>query len=377
VSQLADSTYFLGFLWTLWALIDAFAIRKRDSSAAFEVFGYALATTATGMALRLFLLHFKYGSGDQANQAQRSVEENLQKFSVMMQGTYVSLERFTAQLGLLSSQLQVLSKQVNASTTDMSSTQQQMVGEVRTVISKTVEDIRSELKAPVQEYGRSIRAFTANVNKQSEVFATSAQVASNAMVEAATNSSKSVEAVVQTGAARISAEMTNLVATAGSSIQGVVSNFRDLGSISFPTAKLLEFSTSVDGLQKSCDQLAKTLGPLGGIQSALEGTARKLDSSSALISGELEKVASRVARVEVPERVVVDVSALTKALEGLKRSVEGLLITSSDDRWQSAPRNAADAMGKLTIALEQLRRTVQATERPVKSDGSRWTFFWK
>src|SRR5439155_19162463 len=37
VAQLADSAYFLGFLWTLWALIDSFVLKNTDpNDAAFR-----------------------------------------------------------------------------------------------------------------------------------------------------------------------------------------------------------------------------------------------------------------------------------------------------------------------------------------------------
>src|SRR5947209_11787600 len=49
VAQLADSMYFMGFVWTLWALIDSFVLRVNTSDAIFRTFGYALVTTATGM----------------------------------------------------------------------------------------------------------------------------------------------------------------------------------------------------------------------------------------------------------------------------------------------------------------------------------------
>src|SRR6266404_6692408 len=75
VAQLADSAYFLGFLWTLWALIDSFVLKRSiGAEGAFRVFGYALVTTAAGMATRLYLLQFKYGAADQAAEAEFSVE---------------------------------------------------------------------------------------------------------------------------------------------------------------------------------------------------------------------------------------------------------------------------------------------------------------
>src|SRR5260370_19699008 len=42
VVQLADSLYFLGFLWTLWALIFSLVFTNiRDAEGVFRVFGYS------------------------------------------------------------------------------------------------------------------------------------------------------------------------------------------------------------------------------------------------------------------------------------------------------------------------------------------------
>lgn len=95
IAQLADSVYFLGFLWTLWALIDSFVLKSSTSAeAAFRIFGYALVTTAAGMGARLYLLNFKYGSADQVGEAQAAVEENLKKFSEAAQGACGTISDF-------------------------------------------------------------------------------------------------------------------------------------------------------------------------------------------------------------------------------------------------------------------------------------------
>ena len=53
-SRFADSIYFMGFLWTLYALIDALIIRQgAEITDIRTAFGYALITTGAGMFLRL------------------------------------------------------------------------------------------------------------------------------------------------------------------------------------------------------------------------------------------------------------------------------------------------------------------------------------
>src|SRR5262249_44366707 len=55
-TRVADSVYFLGFLWTLYALIDNLIWRPSEDLGVkqiLRIFGYALVTTAAGMFLRL------------------------------------------------------------------------------------------------------------------------------------------------------------------------------------------------------------------------------------------------------------------------------------------------------------------------------------
>jgi len=95
VGQLADSMYFMGFVWTLWALIDSFVIHQLETAdAIFRTFGYALVTTAAGMFCRLAILQFKYTATEQTHDAQESVEELLLKFSSSLEATRQMLEKW-------------------------------------------------------------------------------------------------------------------------------------------------------------------------------------------------------------------------------------------------------------------------------------------
>lgn len=99
VGQLADAIYFLGFLWTLWALIDSFVIHHLSiTEAVFRAFGYALVTTASGMFLRLALLQFSYSAEDQVPVSEQHVEEEIIRFSKAIKETVESLGGFKTQI---------------------------------------------------------------------------------------------------------------------------------------------------------------------------------------------------------------------------------------------------------------------------------------
>src|SRR5881396_209812 len=82
-AKLADSVYFLGFLWTLYALIDALVFRRGQIKAdqVFVVFGYALVTTACGMFLRLLVLQFQRTLPDQIVEARDEIDQRVRAFT--------------------------------------------------------------------------------------------------------------------------------------------------------------------------------------------------------------------------------------------------------------------------------------------------------
>ena len=80
-SKVADSVYFMGFLWTLWALIDLLIIggSKLGAQDLYVAFGYALTATAAGMFCRLSILQFFRTVEDQENEAVDSIDVHVKR----------------------------------------------------------------------------------------------------------------------------------------------------------------------------------------------------------------------------------------------------------------------------------------------------------
>jgi hypothetical protein len=76
-AKFADSLYFMGFLWTLAALIDAVVSEEMKVNTVFQAFGYALSTTGLGMALRVAVLQFQRTLPDQLEEGERSLEQSI------------------------------------------------------------------------------------------------------------------------------------------------------------------------------------------------------------------------------------------------------------------------------------------------------------
>lgn len=98
VGQLADSVYFLGFLWTLWAMIDSFVLHDQTIiESIFRAFGYALITTASGTFLRLALLQFSYSAEDQLPVSHEQIEAEIIRFTNAIVDASESLKGFKTQ----------------------------------------------------------------------------------------------------------------------------------------------------------------------------------------------------------------------------------------------------------------------------------------
>jgi methyl-accepting chemotaxis protein len=77
-ARVADSVYFMGFWWTLWALINVLLSPGQLTAAKlYETFGYALITTAAGMFARLALLQFYRTLEDQEDQAVDQIDQRV------------------------------------------------------------------------------------------------------------------------------------------------------------------------------------------------------------------------------------------------------------------------------------------------------------
>jgi len=76
----ADSLYYMGFLWALFALIATFVVwpaPKLTPDAMLTTFGYALVTTFSGMLLRLVIVQFQDTGADRLVQAQETIDRRV------------------------------------------------------------------------------------------------------------------------------------------------------------------------------------------------------------------------------------------------------------------------------------------------------------
>jgi chaperonin cofactor prefoldin len=78
--QFADSLYYMGFLWAVFALIAAFVLwpaPKLTADAVLTTFGYALVATFSGMLLRVLVIQFQATLSDRVVYAQETIDRRV------------------------------------------------------------------------------------------------------------------------------------------------------------------------------------------------------------------------------------------------------------------------------------------------------------
>src|SRR6478735_2795151 len=78
--RFADSFYYMGFLWAIFALISAFVLwpaPRLTADAVLTTFGYALVTTFCGMLFRLVIIQFQDTHPDRFVHAQEAIDHRM------------------------------------------------------------------------------------------------------------------------------------------------------------------------------------------------------------------------------------------------------------------------------------------------------------
>jgi hypothetical protein len=368
VTQLADSAYFLGFLWTLWALIDSFVLNRPSTAdtadTAFRVFGYALITTAAGMTVRLYLLQFKYGADDQAAEADLSIERNLQVLLEAMKNASSSIDVFQQQVNLVSREIAKLSKTLESAEHGFAETHGETMNAIRKNIGGTVDEIRGALKAPVQEYGRSIRAFTANVDQQSSFLVQTIQKTTAAVGEAVEDGAAKATRVINDAGQSISSDHSTISKKLADEVAELVHKVHEMSvrltATDAPVTQLKKIEDTFNGLADAADELKVSMSGGGGIKTALDAFATETEKRTQATGDALESLTSRLRSVIVPPQVEIDLSGLTRSADSFQRATKDLLQVIGDPRWNTAPDTALSSILQLSKSLDKLRQSLDA-----------------
>jgi esterase/lipase len=328
VGQLADSLYFLGFLWTLWALIDSFVIHQMSiAEAVFRAFGYALITTATGMFLRLFLLQFGYSEEEQIRLAERTVEEEIARFSQEVRNAVDSISAFRRQTDdALSAWIDSLNKSTGALKMAVDDVRVQtadlkdVLAEIHKVSVDHVEKlVEMALDQLVRKFEPSLEALN-NANKQ---FVAEVNVSATKVKNAVDSGIRSVEVAIHA----ITEQMRSGLARSADAISG----------------SLEESARSID---KAITAFAETLSEqTANLGSGLESLSRQIQQIR--VPGDIieKTVAQQVATAT--EGLVVSTRALQDAMKGATATFTETLLAQT--------ANLGSGLANLSKQIQEIR----------------------
>jgi hypothetical protein len=377
-SQLADSMYFMGFVWTLWALIDSFVIRQINTGdAIFRVFGYALVTTACGMFGRLVILQFKYTGTEQSTGAQESVEDVLLKFAVTLDGTRKILDDWHASLA--------------AATETINTGNASLVG----AIDLAKHELHTTIVAATKSYGLMLDTTKSHLGS---IVAGIGTDLSCTLRDSLTNGLSDFGAQTAANLTQVREATTGLVATIKRTNTGLGNSITDLTETVNATSRDLTSATStlenaVATISGSVTQVTGTLDAFGeSIRQATTGVAEKMAGFADVIKDEIKLGLDHI-EVKPSVPLVVDESALVNSMAPLHGAMSGIgnsvrdIRATMDARIPNGVPAAAElarlvekavtdsVVANLNGRLEAISRDVRDIQTKVNTKKSGW-FTW-
>jgi len=320
ISQLADSLYFMGFLWTLWALIDSFIFRglSKDESV-FRAFGYALVTTATGMFVRLLLLQFMFWSDDQQALADREIESSLTIFLKSVKDVGDSLSELKTNL------------------TQVNKTHAKSIATANAAITRATEEKLKELDSAIEGVVASITRRADTLNKA---------------VDAATQKANAAAQHIDESTARAAAGAARAEASAASSESAMQA--------------CLKMSEDADTLRQTTNALVGRIDTLGTRMTTSETTVKNVDTK---VSSSLAQVAVQVAEVtEVAKAAMTVKTDIVELRVNLGRLADdNATLRRNTNSLSEKVESSSSAVSAAAAQAAQSSRTVATVVGDVKS----------
>jgi len=335
INVLADSLYFLGFLWTLWALIDSFVIKHfSQSEGPFRVFGYALSTTAFGMFLRLLFMQFLYTAEDQLGLGEVTVEEKLSQFAQAVQRALGAIQDFQAKtevaatdfktqtgnavdtwvkslrraIGRLDGVLEKVDADTDGIRDALHRIHEGSEAEFRSSVESAVKALVTSLESPFQRLihgaelvGRKVSERSDDIDASLRQFNSDVQTTSRGVEGALTDLAERVSRV------RVPEDVVT------SEVKARLDRLTpDLGDVPIALSNTLKkVETSLTGLSERIDKIrlpedaiiSEAATRLNHITSELEGRAGALRSTLKTVEASLSELGRRIDEVE-PENIL-------------------------------------------------------------------------
>lgn len=333
--KLADSLYFLGFIWTLYALIDALisgAGQAKDAAALFTAFGYALVTTGLGMFLRMVVIQLAYSAPEQIEDTRDAVAQGLDQFRVSLKDAQNALVLSRNQFTKTSEAWVAMSREV---ATALKHASVETSESARTAVERVVSGLQ-EVSTAVESCGESSKIASRAVSSMAKRVATSGEK----LTETLDQSSSVVAA-------------------------GLASAATQLSQVDIPSNIV---AVRLNGLVDEMVAPSKAVLASMSTMSASAVTAqRNVSSASNTAAQGMSNVAQHV------DRLGASVQAIEQSIERLRVS-----LTAISEKSETLARTTGQLIDVQTTlanrlqAIQQPARTAPPQQPSVSADARRW-----
>jgi chaperonin cofactor prefoldin len=292
--QFADSLYYMGFLWALFALIATFVVwpaPKLTADAVLTTFGYALVTTFCGMLLRLLVIQFQPALPDRVVYAQETIDRRVAALVQQINEATMEItsfkDRAASGLGGTLHELERSLADVRDRITEQHRTMTTMMSEG---FESSLKDILGRLAAmqiPQEILTTEVTKLVAALGQRGEAFEKAAQRLDMSLTKAA-------EIVTRFGASLYGSEGAKRVEVAVADLSRTIKERSD--EFANMNTTLEASRTELDSQLKSLQSLRSAFAMVSTQLSTLEAELRDLsvDSISADVRNGLMNVQNAI-----------------------------------------------------------------------------------
>jgi DNA repair exonuclease SbcCD ATPase subunit len=309
--RFADSLYYMGFLWSLFALLAAFVIwpaPKLTADTVLTAFGYALVATFCGMLLRLLTLQFQETVSDRIVLAEETIDRRVAALTQQLNEAAVEISAFRERAANdLGATLYDLVQSLAAVREKIADQHLRMAKATSEGFESSLREILGRLSAihvPQDMLTAEVGKMVAALGRQGEHFAKAAQRLEATLQQAADTVTAFAESLAGSAAAK---EVGAAIHELSAKIKERTNQFADM------TAALEQSRTELDGQLGSLQSLRSAVSTVSSQLSAFEVELKTVSAAS--MSADLK---NRLIDVQQAIRSSLDAS---KAIESAMRDV--------------------------------------------------------
>jgi predicted nucleic acid-binding Zn-ribbon protein len=300
--QFADSLYYMGFLWALFALIATFVVwpaPKLTADAVLTTFGYALVTTFAGMLLRLLVIQFHDTLPDRLAYAQETIDRRVAALTQEINEAAMDIASFRNRAA---SELGGSLQDFVRSLEDARESIRQQHGTMTTMISDGFESSLNDILGRLATVQIPQESLTTEVAKLVRALRKGGEDVEEAMQRLKTDLMQAAKTATQFGESLYGSEAAKRIAATVNELSSTIKERTD------------EFVSMTSALECSRSELDSQLG---GLQ-ALRSTFANVSSQLSTLETELKDMSSHLLRADVTNGLLNVQKAIQSSLEASK-----------------------------------------------------------